>query len=84
MIDNGGPAFPHDFERGMKEMEFAGMSLRDYFAAAALSGVVEVGCHESARPDEIAKAAYACADAMIKARKEGPYDTTNRITPPRS
>jgi hypothetical protein len=39
-----------------------GMTLRDYFAAAALSAC------ESYHPEDIAKEVYAVADAMIKER----------------
>jgi hypothetical protein len=41
------------------------MNLRDYFAAAALVNVVHLH-HQN----DIARAAYAIADAMIKAREQ--------------
>jgi len=47
-------------------------SLRDYFAAAALSGGLEQGARSGGtadwwhRSDQIAKRAYEIADAMIK------------------
>jgi hypothetical protein len=41
-----------------------GMDLRDYFAAAALGNVRHLN-HQN----DIARAAYALADAMMKARK---------------
>jgi hypothetical protein len=42
-----------------------GMDLRDYFAAAALVNVVHLH-HQN----DIARAAYAIADAMMRARDE--------------
>jgi hypothetical protein len=45
-----------------------GMTLRDYFAAQALSGLINY----SPEPDEheaIAKLCYSLADAMMKARE---------------
>lgn len=53
------PAFPNGWMRGM--------TLRDYFAAAALTGLVEQAgvLHDK----ELAKWAYEFADAMLKARE---------------
>jgi hypothetical protein len=45
-----------------------GATLRDYFAAKAMQGLI-VGV-EKPRTDYIARAAYAMADAMLAARKE--------------
>lgn len=53
----------------------SGMTLRDYFAAKALSGWLasypESNCHPVAagNADEVAKQAYMLADAMLKARE---------------
>ena len=53
-----------------------GMDLRDYFAAAALSGGLEQGIEDDMcikwwhSPNKIAERAYNIADAMIKVRKE--------------
>lgn len=45
-----------------------GMSLRDYFAATALSGLLqEANAHFA--DDAIAELAYQLADAMMEARK---------------
>jgi hypothetical protein len=44
-----------------------GISIRDYFAAAALQGLIANG--ECPTWDDDAKAAYAAADAMLKARE---------------
>jgi hypothetical protein len=45
------------------------MSLRDYFAAKAMNGMLT---HESCRkePIHVSRAAYEYADAMLKAREE--------------
>jgi hypothetical protein len=42
-----------------------GMTLRDYFAAKALQGIL----FEGLDPEDTAKHAYAMADAMLKARE---------------
>jgi hypothetical protein len=62
---DGGPAFP--IGSGDMRDPF-GMSLRDYFAAKAMQGLI-VGV-ENPRTDYIARAAYAMADAMLRARQE--------------
>ena len=59
-INDGGPAFPDDRWQ-------AGMTLRDYFAAAALHGILANGGGSWDEHD--AKHAYLCADAMLKARE---------------
>lgn len=47
-----------------------GMELRDYFAAAALQGIL--AGHENANPNpwELARDAYKIADAMLQVREE--------------
>ena len=72
-ISDGGPAFPNVTEgAGGRWTEWdKGMSLRDYFAAAALPGVVSAimqfeGHGWSAT--SFANEAYQIADAMLKAR----------------
>lgn len=59
-IDDGGPAYPLE--------SFTGMSLRDYFAAKAMQGLIT----EIDPPinDGLARLSYSMADAMLKARKE--------------
>ena len=58
--DTGGPAFP-----------CPGMTLRDYFAAKAMEGLISGTSlwRESDGDSEIAECAYAIADAMLKVRK---------------
>lgn len=75
-IDDGGPAFPckvpYQFGGGDMQGEevFPGMSLRDYFAAAALGHVpklMEVN-GRNLTASGIAAWSYEMADAMLAAR----------------
>jgi len=81
-INDGGPAFPLGPTAGTMKphpdgglvvthygME-GGMTLRDYFAAAALTGMMAYGpptCRDSD-----AREAYRLADVMLKAREAKP------------
>ena len=72
--DTGGPAFPTLADNG-HAMNQDGMTLRDYFAAKAMQGLI--GCSdwresmdEHNASDFTAFSAYAMADAMLKARKQ--------------
>ena len=68
--DNGGAAFPAH----LHGERYGGMSLRDYFAAAALQGLLAhiIGVESAnGRTSKYAVRAYQYADAMIAARKEG-------------
>jgi hypothetical protein len=75
-IETGGPAFPGEervYEAGYATRRFEpvdGMSLRDYFAAKALNGML-ANQHAYTQSDEhmFARDSYALADAMLKARK---------------
>ena len=82
-IDDSGPAFPkltalwndnrNSGGNNFKAETVGGMSLRDYFAAAALQGIISaVPYEESVGFDRAAGWAYDYADAMLKARKEKP------------
>jgi len=64
-IKTGGPAFPlvREWAAGPWEHE-AGMTLRDYFAAKAINRIGKDTNYE-----DLAKHAYAIADAMLKARE---------------
>lgn len=68
-INNGGPAFPLLGEGPNVPCFNEGMTLRDYFAAAALQGLLAypngTGTHEV-----FAKCAYAYADAMLVKRAQ--------------
>jgi hypothetical protein len=90
--DNGGPAFPQPDEqfiysdergmvgtRGYGEIGHAGMTLRDYFAAKALTGLLadiknvqrfdEISQKEMIEPHALmATACYSMADAMLAER----------------
>ena len=94
-IDDGGPAFPEHFYfdpgKGMYGqyvsascVGFGGMTLRDYFAAAALQGIIagmgsafptteDFGGDRAAENcyQVTAVDAYAMADQMLAARKGG-------------
>ena len=68
-INDGGPAFPAQDWKA-KGNHHPGMTLRDYFAAAALQGLLADGGGSSWEAD--AKNAYQAADAMLKAREVKP------------
>jgi hypothetical protein len=63
--NTGGPAFPYG-------TAYAGMTLRDYFAAKAMQALITSRHtdYENGWYDEemVAKSAYEMADAMLKAR----------------
>lgn len=69
------PAFPlPSVKYGNVWRDQEGMTLRDYFAAAALRG--ELSCQVAAKREwnesnisELAQHSYSIADAMMKARK---------------
>jgi hypothetical protein len=62
--NTGGPAFPLFAATG-----YAGMTMRDYFAAKAMQGIFASGnLPDSVSDEEIAAAVYKTADAMLKAR----------------
>ncbi len=72
-INDGGPAFPVVFEHEEATAECHGMTLRDYFAAAALQGFMAAHTSGGCLVDDLyAKYAYDLADAMIKAREAKP------------
>ena len=66
------PAFPCEWDYINSNREAAnGMTLRDYFAAKAMQGVIAGGTLPvSVSDEELAGAAYDMADAMLKARTE--------------
>ena len=76
-IETGGPACPcHADIIQSKDRDYAGMTLRDYFAAKAMPACYAEYCaYANVRGyDEdwkmgVALDAYAMADAMIKARE---------------
>ena len=71
-IKTGGPAFPcHPEIIPHKERDFAGMTLRDYFAAKAMQGMAgsHAYCERGWDQADLAGQAYEIADAMLKARE---------------
>lgn len=64
------PAFPLQVEHEGAKVNWWGMSQRDYFAAAALTGLLMRNTPLS--PGVCAELAYKNADAMIAAGKAGP------------
>jgi hypothetical protein len=63
---HGGPAFP---QKEPLTSDHHGMTLRDYFAAKALSGYFANPSSEFPNIDVAAQMFYAAADAMLKARE---------------
>ena len=77
-MNDGGPAFPTD---SWGEGCLSGISARDYFAAAALTGYLAWSPVEDDRispPESCAAYSYSVADAMLRERnrdgKEGGLD----------
>jgi len=70
-INTGGPAFPTiDFsESGHPYSDRSGMTLRDYFAAAALQGQLSDPTVRPTDNKKFAENCYAWADAMLAARE---------------
>ncbi|MDR9052108.1 hypothetical protein [Burkholderia multivorans] len=75
-ISDGGPAFPSRRDvpypgGGSHRDDRPGMTLRDYFAAKAIAGLLadpNVKLGED-RTDKVAVLAYSVADAMLRARE---------------
>lgn len=73
-IDDGGNAFPiQASEASGAEYAHVGMTLRDYFAAAAIDTLYSrvTRGNEERQMEACARVCYQIADAMIKARSEG-------------
>lgn len=69
--NTGGPAFPCEWDYIDSNRQMAnGMTLRDYFAAKAMQGML-ANQHPYQASDEhmFARDAYVMADAMLKARE---------------
>ena len=66
--NTGGPAFP---QRTNLTLSYSGMTLRDYFAAKAMQGLIaqSAGTALGSSVEIAAKYAYAAANAMLKARE---------------
>ena len=72
MIDNNEPAFPFvETHEILGARVSCGMTLRDYFAAKAMAAILLIKeIYEDCNEEQVAKGAYAQADAMLEARKE--------------
>jgi hypothetical protein len=68
-INDGGPAFPVVFQHDEATSECYGISIRDYFAAAALKGQAHRFAHPHEHRELLAQDCYDIADAMLKARE---------------
>lgn len=79
-INDGGPAFARDSHMDKEiglYVQQQGMSLRDYFAAAALQGILSGADRSTVKylenmqypAGQMSSAAYNIADAMLKARE---------------
>ena len=64
---NNPPAFPVPFEWNNELIQYVGMTLRDYFAAKAMQGLLSSDVN--APLETFAKQSYKVADAMMKARE---------------
>ena len=63
---NNPPAFPTE-----KNILYKGMTMRDYFAATAVAGIVQcIGYATEKACKAAAECAYEIADAMMEAREE--------------
>jgi hypothetical protein len=60
------PAFPHTIEH-LHEPVTTGMTLRDFFAAKAMQGLI---ANNNIGAQQLAHAAYVVADAMMEAREQ--------------
>ena len=71
MTDRNTPAFPLEMVYTQENEKFNGMTLRDYFAAKAMQGMLSActGWSE-AGIERLAKCSYMTADAMLKARDD--------------
>lgn len=76
---DGGPAFPTDsaHQVGPTTYHYAGMSLRDYFAGQALTGLLAaIGSLPKTNIDaeevecQFVEASYSAADAMLRQRAQ--------------
>ena len=71
MKDTSGPAFPINANESADRCIYTGMTLRDYFAAKAMQGLLAGLLAEGMDVtwDGIATDAYRQADAMLEARQ---------------
>ena len=65
-VKDGGPAFPLVAQNWHRE----GMTLRDFFAAKAMQGMLAEDGGGALNNEELAEFAYVIADEMLKAREK--------------
>lgn len=71
-INDGGPAFPQNDAHVNRINNLDGMSLRDWFAGQALTGLLAFpNSHLDTTIPTFCDNAYAYADAMLAARERG-------------
>ena len=69
--NTGGPAFPCGGIITNDGILYEGMTIRDYFAAKAMQGLIsDSDWRIDMAASETARAAYNQADAMLKAREQ--------------
>lgn len=69
-IEDGGPAFPTEVVMTNDGIKYDGMTLRDYFAAKAMVGLIS--SYRGVRAinyEGLASISFEAADAMLEARK---------------
>jgi hypothetical protein len=71
-IKDGGPAFPTtQYVSGISPTGHSvGISMRDYFAAKAMQGMLAEDGGGALNNEELAEFAYLVADEMLKAREK--------------
>ena len=69
--NTGGAAFPILADvRPHMDKEWCGMTLRDYFAAKAMQGLISAwGAHDVTDFSELSHDSYRLADAMLRERE---------------
>ena len=68
--DSGGLAFGELHQVGDVAMRDGGLSIRDYFAAKAMQGMIAAVGYHRGEVDFMAESAYDCADAMLARREK--------------
>jgi hypothetical protein len=63
------PAFPLEMVYTEENEKLNGMTLRDYFAAKAMTGLLTAEIVGEYSNEHVAEIAYRIADAMLKARE---------------
>jgi hypothetical protein len=66
---NKQPAFPNEGFNGWGD-PYPGMTLRDYFAAKAMQGMLAESGGGALHNTNLSEFAYLIADAMLKAREQ--------------